>query len=336
MDESLDNAVNLAKPMRADPPNQSARNPKRARRAKPPHRPTSTDAPPAASVDSELGTVPTALPDSSVVEFRFEKCVTADLLAADGEVLLLVPFQDLKWKEIEVVGRGLGDTLAAICQLPAETFSVAVALGVQAHQHQAQPALQVHVPDRALAMLQQSEVRERLKRSLDLLSDDGLTGLSAVELAARSGIDTRTIDSLRRVRLSVSGRRLESRLIVRIPGQEPMFLSAALCEPYRPAVQKVIKTYRGRFSGYDGDDRLAHFRPDSRKGRMDISFDEPTFLEEIREHSSPKRTFFDVDVVEELADDLPVSYELKEMRVIQEELKFDEPQKQQSDRQATE
>lgn len=272
----------------------------------------------------EGATAPPNKPESPDVELLFECRVASELLSSHGQARLRAPFQDIKWREMEILGRGIANTLAAICELPAERFSFSSDLIL--HPHQAQPIVTIFLPEQASMQLRESDMRELTKRVFGLLSDDALTGLTTAELSARTGLAPRCIDSIRRLRTAIPGRRLHSRIEIRIPGcEDPIIVPLMLCEPYTPKIEKVNKSYRGFFSGYDDYDREAYLRRHDRSKRIEISFDESSFLAVIREHSSPTRSIVDVDVVEALADGLPVGYELMSITVIQRELDFGPP-----------
>lgn len=324
MDKHRDNAIDSTDRSSFETPDQAARTKKPARRSNRTQRPTPLDAHATEQVVGQAAIAPPSEPENPEVAICFENFVASELLSLHGQTLLRAPHHDIKWREIEILGRGIANTLAAICELPAERFSCSSALIL--HPHQAQPMVTIYLPEQASLKLRESDMREITKCVFGLLSDDALTGLTTADLSARTGLAPRCIDSIRQLRIAIPGRRLHSRIEIRIPGcEDPIIVPLTLCEPYTPKIEKVNKSYRGVFSGYDDYDREAYLRRHDRSKRIEISFDESSFLDVIREHSSPKRSIVDVDVVEALADGLPVGYELMSITVIQKELDFGPP-----------
>lgn len=312
MDEPLD-GTNLPE----DLPSKSRTDPPRPRKPRGRARPASS------AKSAATSRVGKAAPEQAIrgVVMRFEKRVSSTLLPLGGETLVCAPLQEFRWSEIATLGRGLADVFAAVCEQAPELLAVTVALSVNGPE--AQPVIQIHLPEEPdLALGQMRDVAER---ALNLLGDDALTGLPSPELAARFELDARCINAVKRVRNFISGRRLDSAIeIGHRNWSTPVRVATQLCEPYRPDVKKVARTLRGRFSGFDIDDRDAYLRPRESGKRLEISFEETQFAKSIFDNTVRRRVL-DVDVIEESADGIPRRYELKAVRIVQDGLPLDPP-----------
>jgi hypothetical protein len=323
MDENFKNAGNHER-LSVEPPDKNLQARKAGRRLKTSQSSAHLDLRSKLRPADSAMTVSIAEPEGPHIEIRFEKRVTSEMLWRQEKTLVCAPFQDIKWREIMVLGRGIADVLAAAGEFPAERLSVSVAISLSPHE--AQPLLRIFPSEPASSKLQASETREQAGRAFSLLSDDALTGLATSVLAARSGLEVRCVDAIRRLRIALPGRRLDSRLEIDCSAWDsPIFVSPTLCEPYRPKVERVSKTYRGEVSGFDRKVRHAYFYRDCGDRRLEISFDESAFFERIHGLSATRK-IVEVEVLEELADDLPVGYELSSITVIQDELKLEPPE----------
>ena len=253
-----------------------------------------------------------------VVILRSATVVPSHLFHIQDRTRLHAPFHELRWSWLHLVARSVGDFLASHCELSPDRFPVVEALELV--RNEGQPIAAIAVPPEAAGYLQRQESASHLQRLLNVLADERLTTQTTQDFAVAANAERAHIEAVKRLRAALPGTRLPCALSLMFRGWAcEVTIPTILCDPAKPTTNKRLANYYGRFSGFDIDDRIAHFRPGGKTSRIDMAFDEVQFFSYICEQSV-RRLSVKVEVSEHLEDGKPVAFEIINIIVTQDGL----------------
>ena len=254
----------------------------------------------------------------NVVVLRSATTVPSQLFQIQSRTEIRAPFHEVRWSWLHLVARSLGDFLASICELAPERFPVVEALELL--NNEGQPIATIAVPTEATSILQGKESASHFQLLLNLLADERLTAQTTKDFAIVVNAKQAHIEAVKRLRAALPGTRLPCALSLMFRGWAcEVTIPTILCDPAKPTTNKRLANYYGRFSGFDIDDRIAHFRPGGKTSRIDMAFDEVQFFSYICEQSV-RRLSVKVEVSEHLEDGKPVAFEIINIIVTQDGL----------------
>jgi len=259
-----------------------------------------------------------SLNGDNVLVVRSTTSLKMELVKQAEAVEVRAAFHAVNWNQRQLISRALADVVAASCGVLESDLNVCEA--IQLSSDAGHPVFRIELPEKASQALMKPAVAGELERALKFLSDGHLTSLSVEEFAKEKDAAAPVVAAVRKMRAALPGRKLSVDLQLTFPAWKgPIVVPKDLCEPEAPAREERKDKLAGRISGFDVDDRRAHFRESGKASCLDLSFDEQRLFEQIYKLCA-RRTMVTVHVTIHLENGRAVSHEIDRIDVIQDAL----------------